>query len=90
MRLPIVSLALVAVALLGDTLPTAAQSAVSAYPWCLERGAAGPRSCYYSSYEQCRYEAFTNGGFCIQSPYYRGPAGSSGRSPGHPRRHRNS
>jgi len=90
MRFPIVSLVLVAVALLGDTLPTAAQSAVSAYPWCLERGAAGPRSCYYASYEQCRYEAFTNGGFCVRSPYYRGPDGASGRSPAHPRRHRNS
>jgi hypothetical protein len=30
-----------------------AQSAYS-YPWCLERGIGGPRSCYYSSYEQCR------------------------------------
>ncbi len=48
-----------------------AQSAYS-YPWCLERGIGGPRSCYYSSYEQCRYEAFTRGGFCTQSPYYRG------------------
>src|SRR5258707_3442298 len=48
-----------------------AQSAYS-YPWCLEHGIGGPRSCYYSSYEQCRYEAFTRGGFCTQSPYYRG------------------
>jgi len=48
-----------------------AQSAYS-YPWCLERGIGGPRSCYYASYEQCRYEAYTRGGFCTESPYYRG------------------
>jgi hypothetical protein len=43
-----------------------AQSAYS-YPWCLERGIGGPRSCYYS-YEQCRYEAFTRGGFLHAEP----------------------
>jgi len=48
-----------------------AQQAVSQYPWCLERGIGGPRSCYYSTYEQCWQEAFTRGGFCTESPYYR-------------------
>src|SRR6266404_4187522 len=56
-------------ALLVTDRSALAQSAYS-YPWCLERGIGGPRSCYYSSYEQCRYEAFTRGGFCTESPYY--------------------
>lgn len=66
-----------------------AQQSVSSYPWCLERGIGGPRSCYYASYEQCRYEAYTRGGFCTQSPYYRGnqDRGVGGEAPRH-RRHR--
>jgi hypothetical protein len=62
---------LVATFLVAGRSVVLAQSAYS-YPWCLERGIGGPRSCYYASYEQCRYEAFTRGGFCTQSPYYRG------------------
>ena len=56
-------------ALLVEDRTALAQSAYS-YPWCLERGIGGPRSCYYSSYEQCWNEAFTRGGFCKESPYY--------------------
>jgi Protein of unknown function (DUF3551) len=70
-RLSISILPLAAVLLVADRSAWA-QQAVSRYPWCLERGIGGPRSCYYSSYEQCWQEAFTRGGFCTQSPYYRG------------------
>jgi hypothetical protein len=66
----LISIVVLAAALLGAGRSVLAQSAYS-YPWCLERGIGGPRSCYYASYEQCRYEAFTRGGFCTQSPYYR-------------------
>ena len=66
----LISIVVLAAALLGAGRSVLAQSAYS-YPRCLERGIGGPRSCYYASYEQCRYEAFTRGGFCTQSPYYR-------------------
>ena len=39
-----------ATALLVADRPAVAQRAVESYPWCLERGIGGPRSCYYSSY----------------------------------------
>ena len=58
----------VAALVLADR-PASAQSPYS-YPWCLEYGIGGALSCYFSSYEQCWYEAYTRGGFCKQSPYY--------------------
>jgi uncharacterized protein DUF3551 len=78
MRWTLVTLLLVAPALLGRIQPATAQAAVAAYPWCLERYVGGPRICYYSTYEQCVYDARPEGGVCIQSPYYRGPAASFG------------
>jgi hypothetical protein len=69
-RLSIPMFALPAVFFIADH-SALAQQAVSQYPWCLERGIGGPRSCYYTSYEQCWQEAFTRGGFCTESPYYR-------------------
>jgi hypothetical protein len=71
MTRPSILILALAAALLVANRPVLAQRAVYSYPWCLERGIGGPRSCYYSSYEQCRYEAFTRGGFCTPSPYYR-------------------
>ena len=67
MRWMLVGSLLVGPALLGGIQTVAAQAAVSAYPWCLERYVGGPRSCYYSTYEQCLYEARPEGGVCIAS-----------------------
>ena len=66
----LISISVLPTALLLAERSAFAQSAYS-YPWCLERGIGGPLSCYYSSYEQCWREAFTRGGFCKESPYYR-------------------
>ena len=56
MRLPILSLFLIAAALLGTIQAVSAQSPTS-YPWCAkyyESWQFGTISCYYTSYEQCR------------------------------------
>jgi hypothetical protein len=84
-----ISIFALATALLVADRSALAQQSVSSYSRCLERGIGGPRSCYYASYEQCRYEAFTRGGFCTPSPYYRGNQDRSagGEAPRH-RRHR--
>ena len=65
-----ISILTVATALAVSDRSALAQSAYS-YPWCLEYGINGPLSCYYKSYEQCYTHAFTSGGFCRESPYYR-------------------
>ena len=70
MRLPKISLAILAAVLLGDIHAASAQSPYS-YPWCLIRGRSGGMSCYYTSWEQCRATLSGIGGNCIQSPYYR-------------------
>src|ERR1700719_1866955 len=75
---------LVAVALLGETQLSLAQSAPSFYPWCAVnsggRGGGG-RSCYYTSREQCMTTMSGVGGYCVQNPGYRGsPQGSTGKS----------
>jgi hypothetical protein len=76
------------IALLAADRSALPQSAYS-YPWCLERGIGGPLSCYYSSYEQCWNEAFTRGGFCKESPYYRQSQDRfGGKEPPRHRRHR--
>jgi uncharacterized protein DUF3551 len=89
MRWMLVLLLLVGAALLAKPQPATAQAAVSAYPWCLEKFTSGRRSCYYSTWEQCLYDARPLGGVCIQSPYYRGPqprgfAGPEALGPGAP------
>lgn len=76
MRWMLVSLLLIPAALPGKVQPANAQAAVAAYPWCLQQfSAGGRRVCYYSSYEQCRYEIREIGGVCVPSPYYHGGGG---------------
>jgi hypothetical protein len=52
-RTPIVTLFIIAAALLGETQISNAQSAYS-YPWCSLGGTRGSNalSCYYTSWEQ--------------------------------------
>ena len=88
MRLPILSLFLIAAALLGEIQAAFAQSPTS-YPWCAHvysRG--GPTSCYFKSYEQCRTTLMGVGGYCYQSPYYH--AAAPDKPTVQPRRHRHS
>jgi hypothetical protein len=68
--------ALVVVATLGAAhTPGHAQSPYS-YPWCaVYPRTAGARSCYYNSYELCvKTMKIGIGGYCMPSPFYRGPA----------------
>jgi hypothetical protein len=65
----LLAVALVAVGLVAQTLPSAAQSAYD-YPWCALRGdKSGAQSCYYTSYGQCRASLSGIGGSCIRNPY---------------------
>ena len=87
MRLPILSLFLIAAALLGEIQAASAQSPTS-YPWCARyyrRG--GATSCYFTSYAQCMTTVSGIGGYCFQSPYYNPPAAPA-KATAHPRRHR--
>jgi Protein of unknown function (DUF3551) len=62
--------------------PASAQSAYS-YPWCARYPARlGAMSCYFTSYQQCMTTLSGIGGYCFQSPYYRGAAASGRRSRG--------
>lgn len=72
MRLPIISLLVIAGAWLGQTQVSDAQSAYS-YPWCSLGGTKGSNalSCYYTSSEQCRTTMSGIGGNCVESLYYR-------------------
>ena len=74
MRMPILSLFLVAAALLGEIHAAPAQSPTS-YPWCAritqKDGAA--TSCYFTSREQCMTTLSGIGGYCFESPYYHLP-----------------
>jgi hypothetical protein len=71
MRSPVLSLFLIAAALIGGPETTYAQSPES-YPWCGARFAISgdSRSCYYTSWEQCMATMSGIGGLCTQSPYY--------------------
>jgi hypothetical protein len=88
MRLPILSLYIVAAALLGEIQAASAQSPTS-YPWCaryyLRDGSA--TGCYFSSRELCMATISGIGGLCYQSPYYH-PAPA--KAVVQPRRHRRS
>jgi hypothetical protein len=64
--------ALAILALTADTVPTAAQSPYS-YPWCLKGAKGGSMSCYYRNYDECRITVSGRGGWCMRSPYYKGP-----------------
>jgi Protein of unknown function (DUF3551) len=76
-RTPIVTLFIIAAALLGETQISNAQSAYS-YPWCSISGGkdAGSLTCYYTSREQCMTTQGI-GGNCIESPYYHAPSTQS-------------
>jgi hypothetical protein len=94
MRWMLVLLVLIPAALLAKPQPAPAQAAVAAYPWCLQYvlQGTGKRNCYYSTREQCLYDARPIGGYCIQSPYYGRPqppgfAGPEALSPGAPYYH---
>jgi hypothetical protein len=68
--------ALVVVATLAAAhTPGHAQTAYS-YPWCaVYPRTPGTNACYYKSYESCMKTMRTGiGGYCMQSPFYRGPA----------------
>jgi hypothetical protein len=69
------------VAVVGAVPSSFAQSPYD-YPWCAvygSRAGGGARSCYYASYAQCMATMSGIGGYCIRSPYYRGPEGRSER-----------
>src|SRR5271156_2968614 len=83
MRPLMLSLFLIAAAVLGETPLASAQSPYS-YPWCARYYKEGtPTSCYFTSYQQCRATVSGIGGLCFQSPYYH-PAQAD--RPVHPRR----
>jgi hypothetical protein len=66
--------AVVAVALLAAPTMSHAQSPYD-YPWCAYYSrTSGATSCYFRSYQQCMTTLSGIGGFCMRSPYYRGPA----------------
>jgi hypothetical protein len=68
---------LTAAALIGAVAPGHAQSAYS-YPWCARYPREiGGFACYYTSFAQCMATMRGIGGYCIQSPFYRGPAGAA-------------
>jgi hypothetical protein len=70
MRLTILSLFLIAAALLGEVDAASAQSPYS-YPWCARYYKEGsPTSCYFTSYQQCMTTLSGIGGYCYESPYY--------------------
>jgi Protein of unknown function (DUF3551) len=85
MRLSMLSLFLIAAALLGEIGTASAQSPTS-YPWCsryFTRGGGGAASCYFTSYAQCMMTVSGIGGYCYQSPYYHAPPA---KGTAHPRR----
>src|SRR5215470_20456786 len=70
-RMLTIALFVVTAGLLGEMQLSSAQSAYS-YPWCSLGGSRGSnaRSCYYTSWEQCRATMSGRGGHCVESPYY--------------------
>jgi hypothetical protein len=84
MRLPVLSLSLIAVALLGE-MPVAPAQSPTSYPWCSRafKMDTSATSCYFTSREQCMATLSGIGGYCIQSPYFHAAvAGASARSRG--------
>ena len=76
MRLPILSLLLIAAALLGEMQVASAQSPTS-YPWCAKayKMDTSAISCYFTSREQCMTTLSGIGGYCFQSLYYHAALG---------------
>jgi len=67
------SLFIIGAALLGGASTLRAQSAYD-YPWCaVYTNRSGAQACYYATYEQCMATMWGIGGYCVPSPYYRGP-----------------
>ena len=76
MRLPILTLLLIAAALLGESFTAPAQSAGS-HPVCAIYyviDADGTPACAFDTREQCMEDISGIGGFCIENQYYHGPA----------------
>jgi hypothetical protein len=75
MRMPILSLFLVAAALLGENHAAPAQSPTS-YPWCAQQPTdqSAAMVCYFTSYQQCMTTLSGIGGYCFKSPYYHAPS----------------
>lgn len=72
MRVTIMSGVLAFATLLGCASESMAQSAYS-YPWCaIYTNRSGAQACYYRSYRECMATMEGIGGYCIQSPYFRG------------------
>jgi hypothetical protein len=86
MRLPILSLLLIAAALLAETQAPSAQSPTS-YPWCAKayKMDNSAISCYFTSRDQCMTTLSGLGGYCFQSLYYHA---ASGKMAVQPRSHR--
>ncbi len=60
--------ALLALGVIAQVQPSAAQSAYD-YPWCALRGdRSGAQSCYFTSYRQCMANLRGIGGSCIRNP----------------------
>lgn len=73
MRMPRTTLLIFSAALLGGASAGHGQSAYD-YPWCaIYTNRSGAQACYYASYRQCMATMRGIGGYCIRSPYYRGP-----------------
>jgi len=71
MRLPILSIFLIAAALLGE-MPAASAQSPTSYPWCSRsyKTDGNATSCYFTSYQQCMTTLSGIGGYCFESPYY--------------------
>jgi Protein of unknown function (DUF3551) len=74
MRMPILSLLLIATALLGEIHAAPAQSPTS-YPWCARsyKMESSSISCYFTSRAQCMTTISGIGGYCFESLYYHAP-----------------
>jgi hypothetical protein len=82
MRAAVLTSILVGVAVLAGAPHAQAQSAYD-YPWCaIYPRQIGGQACYYATYAQCMATMSGIGGYCVESPYYRG-------TPRVERRHRN-
>jgi hypothetical protein len=69
----LLQLAVAASASFAATGMSHAQSAYD-YPWCaLYARTSGATSCYYQTRQQCMDTLSGIGGYCMRSPFYRGP-----------------
>jgi hypothetical protein len=75
MRLTILSLFVIAAALVVEMQAALAQSPNS-YPWCARQAGRDydTTSCYFTSNQQCMATISGGGGWCYQNPAYRASA----------------